>query len=93
MKFITALGIFLTALFTFDNALGGAASNKIAEVISGSDVLNPVVDYISVLGTGVVNAFSHFDLFSLFSRDNIAFFVGVWALILISRLISSFTKV
>lgn len=91
LKIVTALGIFFTALFTLDSALGGQLSNSLADLITDSNVFKPIVDYVSTLGTGVLNAFSHFDVFTLFSRDNLAFFIGIWALILIAKIISSFT--
>lgn len=88
----TFIGILSTLFFTVDTMLGGSITSDLIETIGNSAVIDTVSEYVSVIGSGVLNSFSHFDLFSLFTRDNIAFFVGIWAVMLISRVVSCFLK-
>ncbi len=47
-----------------------------------------ISDAVSKIGNGVINYFSHFDLYTIFSSDSIAFFVGIWACILFGKVLS-----
>ena len=88
----TFIGILSTLVFTIDTMLGGSITTDLIETIGNSSVIDTVTEYVSVIGSGILNSFSHFDLFTLFTRDNIAFVVGIWGVILISRVVSCFSK-
>lgn len=93
IKYIpTFIGIISTLFFTVDTMLGGGITSDLIEVIGDSAVIDTVSEYVSVIGSGVLNSFSHFDLFSLFTRDNIAFLLASGLLCLFLVLFHAFQR-